>query len=133
MMSANAGQLEKHVHVSFKGSSVSITTDIGLSGVKLQFYAGGKQITLVRKSSLFSTRIALTGIPWAVRGDCDNYDYKILNGRKAVAVISGRGFFGKTIAVEIPDPANEVCAMAVVAAVITSRDALDSKSALENF
>ena len=58
-------------------------------------------------------------------GRIENYDYKIVDGKKLIARVSDQGFFGRKILVQIENPSDEVCVTAIVAALIACKDSRD--------
>ena len=125
-------EIERKLSVSTRAGSASISTTIGAFNTKMEVGVGGRKVTIVRKPSLFNTRVDITGLPWVIKGVCENYNYKIVDGKKLIARISKAGSFGGKIAVEITNPSDELCVTAVVAAMIAANDAGATKRAMEN-
>lgn len=125
-------EIERKLSVSTRAGSASISTTIGAFNTKMEVSVGGRKVTIVRKPSLFNTRVDITGLPWVIKGVCENYNYKIVEGEKLIARISNAGFLVNLIAVEIPNPPDELCVTAVVAAMIAANDAGATRRAMEN-
>lgn len=131
-ITGRAFEMERNLSVTTRVGSADISTTMGAFYIKIQVKAGDKIFTIVRKPSLFNTRVDISGLPWTIKGVCENYDYKIIEGRKLVSRISNAGFFGGKIAVEIINPEDEFYATAIVAAMIAANDAVATKRAMEN-
>ena len=131
-ITARTFEIERKLIVSSRTGGATISTSIGALKTTMQVIVGGKNITIVRKPSLLNTRVDISGLPWAIKGVCENNDYKIVEGRKLIAKISNEGFFGGKIAVEISNPGDELYVTAVVAAMIAAKDGVATKGAMEN-
>lgn len=79
-ISGKAFEIDRRLNVSSRCGSAFIESTIGGWNTKLDVRVGGRTLKIVRKPSLFNTRVDITGLPWSIKGVCDNYDYKILNG-----------------------------------------------------
>jgi uncharacterized protein YxjI len=129
-ITGRAWEMEKDLSVATRCGSASIRTDSGFIKTKMQISVGGKSLTIVRKPSLFSSKVDISGLPWAIKGNCEGYDYKIVEGRKKIASISHGGFWGDKIVVEIFNPTDELYVTAVVAALIAAKDAVQNGNAM---
>lgn len=118
-------EIDKTVTVTGVAGNSRIAVHVGGLRTKLDISGGGKHIVIVRKPSLFNTRLDITGTSWTVKGVIENYDYKIVDGKKLIARVSDQGFFGRKILVQIENPSDEVCVTAIVAALIACKDSRD--------
>ncbi len=73
---------------------------------------------IVREFTFFSPRYTVEGADWDVEGDFFAHDYTVLRGGTSIASISKEWFtFGDCYALRIADPADEICALALVLAI----------------
>ena len=118
-------QVDKIVSVNSVAGTVHISVIVGAFRTRMDISIGGRNIVIVRKPSLLNTRLDISGIPWIVKGVIENFDYKIVEGRKLIATISDAGFIGTKIAVDIENPADELLVTAIVSALIACKDSMN--------
>ncbi len=73
---------------------------------------------VVREFSFFTPRYTVEGAGWDVEGDFFAHDYAVLRHGTTVASIAKEWFtFGDCYVLRIADPADELCALALVLAI----------------
>ena len=128
-ISGKTFEIDRKLTVSTRCGTGYIESVVGFH-TKVNVSVAGKMIKITRKPSLFNTRVDIVGIPWAIKGVCDNYNYKIFNGRNLVAKISDEGFLRNKICVEIKNAADELEVTMLVAAMIVASDAVNTGKAM---
>ncbi len=86
---------------------------------RYQVFAGGRLIgEVVREFSFFQPRYSVEGAEWDVEGDFWSHDYSVTRRGIPVAAIQKEWFtWGDCYALTIQDPADELCALALVLAI----------------
>ncbi len=86
---------------------------------RYQVLAAGRLIgEVVREFSFFQPRYSVEGAEWDVEGDFWSHDYSVTRRGIPVASIQKEWFtWGDCYALSIADPADELCALALVLAI----------------
>ncbi len=86
---------------------------------RYQVFVHGHMIgEVVREFSFFIPRYTVEGADWDVEGDFTAHDYTVLRGGAMIAEITRRWFsFGDCYVLNIENPADELCALALVLAI----------------
>ncbi len=86
---------------------------------RYQVFVGGRLVgEVVRELTFFIPRYTVEGADWDVEGDFTAHDYTVLHGGVSVAEISREWFtFGDCYVLRIPNPADELSALALVLAI----------------
>ena len=112
----------KKLHIkNMKGKEVAMIKEKLISfEPKYSLYVNDKKIgELERDEALFGDKYYISDLDWKIKGDDDDYDYKIMDGWKKIATIRKKFIaLSNTYILDIEDEKQEIPVVAALLAIL---------------